>query len=56
LVEELESVPTQYFKKHGGTEDLWEIRAQQGSDIFRMLGFFVPPGIAFSTNQAASAT
>jgi phage-related protein len=39
-VEELERVPEQYLKKLTGTEDLWEIRAQQGGDAFRLLGFF----------------
>ena len=40
LVEDLEKVPKQYFKKLVGTDDIWEIRAQLGSDIFRVLGFF----------------
>jgi phage-related protein len=40
LVEELERVPTQYFKKLTGTEELWEVRAQHGGDTFRLLGFF----------------
>ncbi len=46
-------MPTQYFKKLGGTEDLWEIRAQHGSDIFRLLGFFVPPGTLVITHGFA---
>ena len=28
LIEELDSVPSQYLKKLAGTEDLWEIRAR----------------------------
>lgn len=40
LVEELEKIPKQYFKKLTNTDDIWEIRAQLGSDIFRVLGFF----------------
>jgi phage-related protein len=40
LVEEMERVPAQYFKKLTGTEDLWEVRAQHGGDTFRLLGFF----------------
>jgi len=39
LVEELEIVPVKYFKKMTGTDDLWEIRAQSGNNIFRILGF-----------------
>lgn len=40
LIEELESVPSQYMKKLVGTEDLWEVRAQHGGEAFRILGFF----------------
>ncbi len=40
LVEELEVVPKQYFKKMINTEDLWEVRVRMGSNIFRLLGFF----------------
>lgn len=40
LVEEMESVPGQYFQKMISTDDLWEIRVKSGSDIFRFLGFF----------------
>ena len=45
LVEELERVPKQYFKKLIGTEDLWEVRAQHGGDTFRLLGFFDGPKV-----------
>ncbi|MBI3162142.1 MAG: type II toxin-antitoxin system RelE/ParE family toxin [Chloroflexi bacterium] len=40
LVEELNMVPRQYFKKLEDTEDIWEVRVQFGGDIFRLLGFF----------------
>lgn len=40
LVEEMDVVPAQYFQKMPGTDDLWEIRAQYGGDIFRLYGFF----------------
>lgn len=53
LVEELESVPAQYLKKLGGTEDLWEIRAQHAGDTFRMLGFLEPPGVLVLTSGFA---
>ena len=39
LVEELDIVPKEYFKKLIGTDDLWEIRIQSGNNIFRILGF-----------------
>lgn len=40
LIQELDRVPEQYLKKLTGTSDLWEVRAQQGGDTFRLLGFF----------------
>jgi len=40
LVEQLEMVPQQYFKKLVGTEDLWEVRVQIGGNSYRLLGFF----------------
>jgi phage-related protein len=40
LVEELDRVPAQYFRKLVDTEELWEIRVQTGGNIFRLLGFF----------------
>ena len=33
-------VPRQYFKKLGGTDDVWEVRADFGGDAFRLLGFW----------------
>jgi phage-related protein len=39
LVEELDMVPKQYFKKLTNTEDLWEVRVQVGRNTFRLLGF-----------------
>jgi phage-related protein len=40
LVEELETVPTTYLKKLVNTDNIWEVRAQVGNNIFRLLGFF----------------
>jgi phage-related protein len=40
LVEELDKIPRQYFKKLEETEGIWEVRIQFGGDIFRLLGFF----------------
>ena len=39
VVKELPMVPKQYFKKLEGSGDLWEVRAEFGSDAFRLLGF-----------------
>ncbi|MCP4415448.1 MAG: type II toxin-antitoxin system RelE/ParE family toxin [Chloroflexi bacterium] len=40
LIEELDVVPRQYFKKLVNTDDIWEVRVQFGGNIFRLLGFF----------------
>jgi len=39
LIEELDVVPAQYFKKLVNADDLWEVRVQIGGNIFRILGF-----------------
>ena len=43
LIEELELVPKQYFKKLVGTDDIWEVRVKVGRDTFRLLSFFDGP-------------
>ena len=40
LIEELEKVPAQYFKKLESTDELWEVRVQSGNNTFRLLGFW----------------
>jgi phage-related protein len=50
LIEELEKIPEQYFKKLVHTDNVWEIRTQLGSNIFRILGFFPEAGKFIATN------
>lgn len=50
LMEELETVPRQYFKKLVDREGIWEIRIQFGNDIFRLLGFFDGGALLILTN------
>ena len=45
LIEDLERVPSKYFKKMVNTADLWEVRAASGSNIFRLIGFFDGPNL-----------
>jgi phage-related protein len=45
LVEDLDRVPSNYFKKMVNTSELWEVRASVGSNIFRLLGFFDGPDL-----------
>jgi len=40
LIEDLPSIPSQYFKKLVNTDDIWEVRIIYKNDIFRILGFF----------------
>lgn len=40
LIEEIEKIPETYLKHLENTEGLFEIRVQQGSDIFRIFCFF----------------
>ena len=40
LIEEMEVVPKQYFKKLESTDDIWEVRIQSGNNTFRLLGFW----------------
>ena len=40
LIEELPRVPETYLKHLENTDGLYEIRVQQGSDIFRIFCFF----------------
>jgi phage-related protein len=39
LIEQLDQIPVQYFKKLKSTDDIWEVRARVGSNSFRILGF-----------------
>ncbi len=39
LLEELDAVPAQYFKKLDGSEEIWEVRVRAGRNTFRILGF-----------------
>ena len=40
LIEDLQRIPEIYLKHIENTEGLYEIRVQQGSDIFRIFCFF----------------
>jgi len=40
LIEELDHIPEIYLKHLSGLKGLYEIRVQQGSDIFRIFCFF----------------
>jgi len=50
LLEELDRVPETYLKHIVNTEGLYEIRIQQGSDIFRIFCFFDDRQLVIITN------
>jgi phage-related protein len=56
LIQELDSVPSQYLKKLVNTDDIWEVRVQIGNNIFRLLGFFGENDLMILTNGFAKKT
>ena len=56
LIEELEFVPRQYFKKLVNTDDIWEIRVNIGRDAFRLLSFFDGPNLVVLNHAFAKKT
>lgn len=41
LLEDLDVLPSQYFKKLVGSEEIWECRVQFGSNAYRLFCFFI---------------
>ena len=56
LIEELEFVPKQYFKKLVDTDDIWEVRVNVGGDTFRLLSFFDGPKLVVLNHAFAKHT
>ena len=56
LIETLEIVPIEYFKKLDGTNGIWEVRIDFGGDTFRLLGFFDKGNLVILTNGFAKKT
>ena len=56
LIEEINLVPVQYFKKLSGTDNIWEARVQIGGDIVRLLGFLYGSHLVVLTNGFAKKT
>jgi phage-related protein len=50
LLEDLEIVPSAYFKKLSGTEEIWECRIQYGSNIYRIFCFFAGHSVVVLTH------
>ena len=50
LLEDLDAVPSSYFKKLIGTEEIWECRIQFGSNAYRLLCFFLDRSVVVLTH------
>lgn len=50
LIEDLDRIPENYFKHVENTDGLYEIRIQQGSDIYRIFCFFDKGQLVVITN------
>lgn len=56
IVREMPQVSRQYLKKLVGTDDIWEVRIDSGSDTFRILGFLEKGNLVILTNGFAKKT
>ena len=56
IIEELESVPQQYFRKLAGTDDIWEVRVNSGGGSFRFLSFFDGPKLVILRHAFSKKT
>jgi phage-related protein len=56
LIKEIEHIPKEYYKKLKNTDDIWEIRIQFGSNIFRLLCFNFGNKVVVLTNGFAKKT
>ncbi len=48
LLEDLEIVPSFYFKKLVGTKEIWECRIQFGSNAYRIFCFFIDNAVVLT--------
>jgi phage-related protein len=53
LIKELDRIPSQYFKKLTGTEEIWECRVKTKSKTIRIFGFFANGGTLVLTHGYA---
>ncbi len=56
LIENLDFVPSTYFKKLVNTEEIWECRIQVGSDAYRVFCFFDGHSIVVLTHGLIKKT
>lgn len=56
LLEDLDVVPSTYFKKLVSTEEIWECRIQCGSHAYRLFCFFAGHGVVVLTHGLMKKT
>ena len=56
LVEDLDVVPSTYFKRLVSTEEIWECRIQLGSNAFRIFCFFDSNSVVVLTHGLIKKT
>jgi len=56
LIQELDRIPVQYFKKLVNTDDVWEVRVTIAGNIFRILCFFDDKELIILTNSFQKKT
>lgn len=50
LLEDLDTIPSTYFKKLVGSEEIWECRIQFGSNAYRIFCFFMANSVVVLTH------
>ncbi len=56
LIQELDKIPIQYFKKLVNTDNIWEVRITISGNIFRILCFFEEKELIILTNSFQKKT
>jgi phage-related protein len=56
LIEDLDAVPSMYFKKLVSTEEIWECRIQLGSNAYRIFCFFDGKSVVVLTHGLIKKT
>lgn len=56
LLEEMEVLPSSYFKKLVNSDGIWEVRVSLGSDIYRIFCFFAGNSIVILTHGLIKKT
>lgn len=56
LLEELDVLPSTYFKKLVNSDGIWEVRVSLGSDIYRIFCFFAGHSVIILTHGLVKKT